>query len=344
MPEHAHLTRGEEGIVSFGTLGQTPSAVVISLLIAAGTALSAPTGKAVFATAPAAGPMLFGDFSPQAASGAVQSDAAINFTLDDGTVDTLVGVQTGGQFIWMNRFTPAPTDFPFSVTQVQALFGFHVAVGDAMQVVVLQDTDGDGDPSNAQVLYSENFAAQFHDGSTWSIFNLTTPVVCFGPGDVLVGLVNRSGADGYLDYPAAMDQSTSQSRSWLGGYSGGVVPDPITMPPDGVWDLADNFGFAGNWMIRAVAQPGGGRGITGVITRKDKSGLAGASVVFSNGGPTVTTDAQGAFTGWVRATWTGSITPSAPSQGFKPPSRTIKKAPKAGKSDKVQKFKAFDLP
>ncbi len=71
-----------------------------------------------------------------------------------------------------------------------------------------------------------------------------------GPGDVLIGVVNRYGSEGLNDFPAALDQTASQGRSWAASYLAGDVPASPTLPADEQWGTIDSFGFAGNWVIR----------------------------------------------------------------------------------------------
>jgi len=178
----------------------------------------------------------------------------INLVLDDGSGESALGLTSGGQFIWLNRFTPDPGDFPFSLRQVSVLFGADtgVTVTDQVDIYIYEDTDGDGDPgTNARFLGSINDAAvQAVDDVTWSNFTLTTPIDLYVPGDVLIAVVNRTAGINAGDHPAAMDTTASQGRSWIGIYSSGDPADPPTLPPDALWGVVDSFGFPGNWMIR----------------------------------------------------------------------------------------------
>jgi PKD repeat protein len=187
-----------------------------------------------------------------------QPDGLVNLVLDDGTAESFIGLNDGTygyQFLWLNRFTPSPADYPFNLTQIAVLLGAtNVPLGGAVDLVAYQDTDGDGDPSNAVWLATYHVTIQANDGATWSVYNLATPVTLSGPGDVLIGVINRyeeSGVD-LKDYPAGIDRTApSQQRSWIGAWNLDP-PDPALLPPDadGMWDLIDNFGLAGNWMVR----------------------------------------------------------------------------------------------
>lgn len=180
----------------------------------------------------------------------------IALVLDDGSAEDSIGLTAGGQFIWLNRFTPDPASFPFSLSQVQLLMNNTTAAGADLQLVIFQDADGD--PTNgAEFLYAEDVTVQFNDLSTWNAYDLASPVMVSGPGDVLVGVVNRDGLPGLSDYPAAIDQGPSQYRSWVGIYSGDP-PDPPTLPPDADFLVIDDAGLPGNWTLRAYGFTGGG--------------------------------------------------------------------------------------
>lgn len=183
---------------------------------------------------------------------------AVALTLDDGSAEDSVGLTNGGQFLWLNRFSPPAGQFPFQLTEVDAIFGTSIAVGDQMQLVVYLDNDTD--PTNgATLLYTETFSAATADLTTWNTFTLANPVVISTPGDVLIGFINRSGVSGTLDYPAGEDQTASQQRSWVGIWTTDPPANP-TLPPDSSFDVIDNLAatLAGNWMIRGIGQTGGG--------------------------------------------------------------------------------------
>jgi uncharacterized repeat protein (TIGR01451 family) len=189
----------------------------------------------------------------------VSLDADVQLILDDGSSDNALGLTAGGQFIWLNRFTPDPGLFPFTLHEVQHYFysGQGVAVGDVFDIYIYEDTDGDGDPGTGAVFLGDiqDVTAQAMDA--WSVWPLATPVVLNGPGDVLIAAVNRTTVVAGT-YPATMDQTASQGRSWLGAYTADPG-DPPTLPANDLWGTADSFGFPGNWMVRGYGQTGTGQ-------------------------------------------------------------------------------------
>ncbi len=175
-----------------------------------------------------------------------------NLIVDDGTAETSVG--DGGQFMWFNRFTPPPADYPLEVTDVEVMFGATlVNVGDPVDIYFFEDTDGDGDPGTGVVLLDMiSETVQFNDQLTFSSYELAIPVFYSTPGDVLIGVVNRAGSEGFNDFPAAIDQGASQVRSWAATWLAGDVPATPTFPADEQWGTIDSFGLPGNWMVRAT--------------------------------------------------------------------------------------------
>jgi hypothetical protein len=185
-------------------------------------------------------------------------DAAVQLELDDNSAENFIGLNDGVygyQFIWLNRFTPSVAEFPFTLNEISVIMGVTgVAVGDPIDLVVYEDTDGDGDPSNATWLATYNVTVQYNDGTTWNNYTLSSPLALSGPGDVLIGVINRYQESGVepTDFPAALDQTASQLRSWVGAWNLDP-PDPATLPPDGLWGLIDDY-FPGNWMIRGYGE------------------------------------------------------------------------------------------
>jgi hypothetical protein len=187
----------------------------------------------------------------------VNTTATIQMELDDSQHEAAYGVNddtNAYQFIWFNRFTPQSSDYPFVLKEIWVMFDdinieTNVNVGDAIELVVYADPDSD--PTNGATWLSTYSAEiQAVDGITWTITTLSPPLLLSGPGDVLIGVINRqviSGLSG-LSYPALIDTTAGHDRSWIGWWNFDP-PDPAELPPDG--DLALMTGdIAGNWLIR----------------------------------------------------------------------------------------------
>jgi subtilisin family serine protease len=213
--------------------------------------------------------------------------ADVEMVVDDGTAEDAIGLTSGGGFIWLNRFTPNPDAFPFYLDEVQVLFESTVAVDSQMQVVVYSDTDGDGDPGTGAVyLGGETFGVDYNDNATWNIFTLTEPIQLDGPGDVLIGIVNRT--TGLSIYPAAIDTTASQGRSWVGAYAAGDPPAEPSLPADSLWGTIDSVGFPGNFTLRGM----GSSAVTDILWLSEDPTL-GTVPADSSLDVTVTFDATG---------------------------------------------------
>ncbi len=179
----------------------------------------------------------------------------VNLALDDGSMEDAVGVNSytaAYQFIWLNHFTPSPSDFPFELDRASVVWpSDEVGAGDAIELVVYADPDGDGDPHDGVYLASFDVVVQVADGATWNDYVLSPPVTLTGPGDVLIGAVNRFVASGGIptNYPAAIDTSFSHGRSWIGWWLTDP-PTPPVLPPDDTLETLDALGLPGNFMIR----------------------------------------------------------------------------------------------
>ncbi|HWQ84977.1 MAG TPA: Ig-like domain-containing protein, partial [Anaerolineales bacterium] len=213
-------------------------------------------------------------------------NADVELILDDGSAEDSIGLTAGGQFLWFNRFTPNPTALPFFLDEVLTLFNNTVQVGDEMQLVVYSDADGD--PSNgATYLGGESFTVVTNDLATWNSFTLADPIMIQDPGDVLIGFVNRSGAAGTSDFPAAIDMDSSQQRSWVALYSGDPPAEP-PLPSDGEMSLIDDAGLPGNWNIRGM-----GTSATADILWLEEAPVSGSVAGDSSSDVTITFDSAG---------------------------------------------------
>ena len=166
--------------------------------------------------------------------------------LDDGSMDDNIGIGGTKEFIFLNRFTPAVSEFPLSINEVRVYFSEIglVKVGDNIIIVVYENTSGNTNPGiGSNWLYS--YATTVRVLNDWSIFTLPTPVLLNGPGDVLVGVIAMEIP--MMSYwPASIDQTETKHRSWGGWWLSSPPSSPQTLPPDSTW-----YANPGNWMIRA---------------------------------------------------------------------------------------------
>lgn len=212
---------------------------------------------------------------------------AVDLVLDDGTNENNIGVGGTRELLWLNRFTPDPASFPFTLNQIQVYFETEglVNIGDDIQLIVYENTSGNTDPA-----VGSNWLASFPETvtalDTWSVYNLSVPVQFNGPGDVLIGVIGME-VPGTSYWPAGIDQTTTQQRSWAGWWETSPPPDPPTLPATN-WVLIDNY-FPGNWMIRGYGETGSGPTPTPTAPYCVNSGDVNLD------GELTANDAQGAF-------------------------------------------------
>jgi hypothetical protein len=183
------------------------------------------------------------------------SEDAVSLVLDDGSRENSIGLTAGGQFIWLNRFSPDPAMYPFTLTEVLMYFGSvdGVNIGESLDIYIYEDTDGDNNPGTGAVYLGSINGVTIQSLDGWSVWALPTPIDLLTPGDVLVAAVNRTAGTASGEFPAALDQTASQGRSWVGIYTGNPADSPV-LPADINWGIVDSFGFPGNWMIRGSGE------------------------------------------------------------------------------------------
>jgi hypothetical protein len=187
-----------------------------------------------------------GSRAPMAPNGEPPGDP-VNLAIDDGGNEDCIGLTAGGQFVWLNRFTPV--EYPIGLATISMLWGAtgcNVTAGASYDLFTYRDNDNN--PANGATNVSS------HPGQTVTAvgsFEIKPAVANFaaGPGDVLIAAVNRAGMDAGGQFPAAIDQSAPQVRSWVGFAGVPPVPPPI---PFGTFGTIDSFGFPGNWLIRGA--------------------------------------------------------------------------------------------
>ncbi len=184
-------------------------------------------------------------------------EAPVSFVVDDGVGENAIGLTNGGQFLWLNRFTPAPAFFPIELDQVQVMFNYPggtsgINVGELVDIYLYADADGN--PANGATFVASllNQQVQAVDGATWSVFDLPAPVTFNGPGDILIAVVNRTAGIAAGTFVATLDQTASQGRSWI-GLGTGATDNPPVLPP-ATFGTVDSFGFPGNMMVRGYGE------------------------------------------------------------------------------------------
>ena len=217
------------------------------------------------------------DSSDAMLSGRRNPQAPVTLVLDDGTMETSVGLNAnyrGLPLIAINRFTPDPADFPMVLNQISIQFPDPVRAhldltGRAIDLLVYEDPSGSGNPANANKRLQQSVTVQVADGVTFSSYPVN--VQLDGPGDVYVGFSNTYDHGGTVvySYPFPIDQNLLNRRSWVAGNVNGADPDYNDLANNLILSVIDDMGFswAGNWIIRADAESATGPTTTPTYTR-----------------------------------------------------------------------------
>jgi len=175
----------------------------------------------------------------------------VQLVLDDDSSEGVFGFAggTARSFLWFNRF-PDP-GVAFDLEEIWVLFpvGMDVPMDGVIQLAVYLDPDADpGNGANLLATYTETI--QVKDGTTFSKYSLPAPLRIDGPGELLIGVINRffTLGDPPPTQPAAYDVNAGQGRSYFALWSG-EVPDPPELTNTLVIDVMDGAVLS-NFMIR----------------------------------------------------------------------------------------------
>jgi len=183
---------------------------------------------------------------------------SVVFQLDDGTAEMMIffGVPndppTESGVVWLNRFTASDAQ---TIDSISIYWPNAAQAGGSLQglqanLVVYYDADGDGDPSNAVRIGSDDLVTitTLGDFETYPT-NFAIPAA----GDVYIGFVDQWAIDGgYTPALAvgATDSTIPRGMSYISGMS---------IPPTDIIHLANNDStyplhnvLAGNLLIRAT--------------------------------------------------------------------------------------------
>ncbi|HUT95813.1 MAG TPA: C1 family peptidase, partial [Thermoguttaceae bacterium] len=167
---------------------------------------------------------------------------------DDGFLEYGFG-EPGYHVAWMNHFTTEPD--AEMITSIQIAWGIAYD-GRPTTVYLWSDPDGDGNPADARVLASAN-TVSYYSGSDFLV-TVDIPDTYLGPAGTsfFVGALMATVAN---EYPGGLDVSSSASQSWYAEDPNGL--DPNDLASASLLGLLDDWGYPGNWLLRAQGSPAG---------------------------------------------------------------------------------------
>lgn len=174
-----------------------------------------------------------------------------------------LGIAAGKPMLFLNRFTPAATDLPFTLDRVDITFLGQLAdgtnatvLGEKFDVYIYQDSDDN--PANGATLLGSVKNVAVSVQQTMQSVPVPGGIAVSGAGDVLIAVVARDATGGH---PATGDSGPSVHRSWIGTNFNAAIGDPpdlVAMQVKKIDDVLPTF--TRNFVVRGHGTKGGSAG------------------------------------------------------------------------------------
>jgi len=173
--------------------------------------------------------------------------AQCEYALDDGSGGFTIGPSDFDAVVtWGNYFEPQAGCA--WLNEVSVSFAGSLPEGTPITIIVYEDPDGDGDPTNARVLTAVSHESRAT--STTDLARYATRPTPVGSGGFFVAVAAFAPQRQAV---ARMDQDTPGVKSWL-FYDGQLLADLGAAPF--ILRMVDGP-FPGSWMVRATADADG---------------------------------------------------------------------------------------
>ena len=166
------------------------------------------------------------------------------YILDDGSSENSIGLTSSGTLAWLNHFTVLPNGE--SIKAVRLAYG-DVAPGTPVAIYLWNDPDGNGDPTDAQVIASASTTVVNPGTDTFSYVDITETYIGPEGTSFFAGAIIQHSTG---EFPAPIDQTTDEGESWL---AGGSSVNPNNLSAASLFGQPAEFGFAGNWLVQPVS-------------------------------------------------------------------------------------------
>ena len=182
--------------------------------------------------------------------GAAGPAAAITqYLLDDGDPETAFGMSLNNDLLWLNVFEALPgAETVVSIELMWSHSGFTNGAGGPATVLLYDDPNDDGDPTDGVLLTS--VLTTMEQKGTETLVSVPIPATVVS-GFFMVAALVTDAPNGLL-FPAAMDISAPQGRSYIGF---GVDLDPSTLAGVNAVGTVGNPSTDANFVLRATAVP-----------------------------------------------------------------------------------------
>ncbi len=170
------------------------------------------------------------------------------YQLDDGSSENALGTQGGGDILWLNAFeTVEEATIIDNLGSAWASGeGDGFPEGGPAELLLYNDPNNDGDPSDAVLLQSVETTVEAPHTDTFTTEEISPVEV---EGVFFVAAIYRDHADG--EFPAPIDESSApQGASWT-VLAGPNALDTEDLPNNGLFGNNDELGIPGNWLLRA---------------------------------------------------------------------------------------------
>ena len=178
-----------------------------------------------------------------------------DYLIDDGSSENAVGLTIGGDVMWLVPFDViAGAEYIVSISLTwgcAAIPGSGPPNGAPTRVILYEDPNDDGDPSDAVYLTESPTVVANVDLDIFTVVSITPTLVS---GKFFVAALYQNQPTGV--FPASLDQTTSAGVAWLVGEDTPGAFDVYTLTNN---DHIPWISHPGNWLLRAhgVSSPPG---------------------------------------------------------------------------------------
>lgn len=175
-----------------------------------------------------------------------------NLGVDDGTAETSIGWESGGTFVWLNSLEASPGCE--RIGEIWVVWSSSNATtlppnNAPAYVYIWEDPNDDGNPDDAELLMAQEVLTSLV--ATGLEVRYSVPLTTVS-GKFFVGASMEVGPFVTVAPLDSTSPAVSPPVSWLSGAIG-VPFDPALLGREEYpADLLANFGFPGEWVIRAV--------------------------------------------------------------------------------------------
>jgi hypothetical protein len=198
------------------------------------------------------------------------------YMIDDGTAENTLGFGDGGQnfeALWFNQFDVIPGQTTIASVNIawgSSSFSDPDINGTPITIALWSDPNGDGNPSDA-VLLGATTGFMVNSGTDTLVTYPFTPAITLPAGatSFFVGDMTPMN-NGPEHFWQALDETSTLRQSWVAGMTDGSPADLEHPGNNDFLGIVDDFGYPGNWLIRADAGDGSNNlTLTATLRRHD---------------------------------------------------------------------------